>query len=53
MRQVYHCPECGRELLYIGKGRYTCTNLRCRVKLAAVTNRGSVNVKEAEAWVLR
>ena len=49
MRRVYQCPGCGRILLYLGKGRHTCTNLGCNVKLAAVTDLGSVKIKEAEA----
>ncbi|MFH2111749.1 MAG: hypothetical protein ABIJ47_10885 [Candidatus Bathyarchaeota archaeon] len=49
MRPAYQCPGCGRILLYLGKRRYTCTNPGCRVKLVAVTNLGSVRIKEAEA----
>jgi len=35
------CTHCGRPLVYIGKGRYACTNPDCPVKYVTVSRAGT------------
>ena len=49
MRSFHRCPNCGLILLYLGSGKYTCTNPGCKVKRATLTNLSKVMVKETKA----